>query len=158
VTLVLSLLLMGTVLAYVAYPLVRTPRREQEGEEGGELLGRRDATLGAIKELQFDYELGNLSPQEHRELEGKYRAKAMAILRELDQAPPQGAEAIEREVSALRTRLKAPPQKAEAIEDEVKALREKVRAGRFCSQCGSPAEAGDRFCSRCGAPLKTEKA
>jgi len=128
VTLVLSVLLMGAVLSYVAYPLVRPPRREQEEEEGSELLSRRDATLGAIKELQFDYELGNLSPQEHRGLEEKYRARAMTILRELDQASPHGAEAIEREVKALRGLDQAPSQGAEAIEREVKALRARLKA------------------------------
>ncbi len=135
-TWLLASLLFLAVLAYVANPLLRPPRQREKEEGEGELLSRKEALLSAIKELQFDYELGNLSPQEHRELEEKYKARAMGVLRELDHPSPGGKEELEREIAALR-RI--------------------VKERRFCSRCGVPADPGDSFCSRCGASLKGGK-
>jgi len=133
--LVASLIFLA-VVAYVTYPLLRPPQRgrEEEGEEG--LLSRKEALLSAIKELQFDYELGNLSPEEHRELEEKYKTRALSVLQELDRPSPSREGKVEREIAALR-----------------RAAKER----RFCSRCGDKADPGDSFCSRCGASLKGGK-
>ena len=132
----LASLLFLAVVAYVTYPLLRPPQKREEEEGEQELLSRKEALLSAIKELQFDYELGNLSPKEHRELEEKYEARALSVLRELDHPSTSGAEEVEREIAALR-----------------RVIKER----RFCSGCGTPADPGDKFCARCGALLKGEK-
>ena len=135
-TWLLAFLILLAVAAYVTYPLLRPPqkRETEKGEE--ELLSHKEALLSAIKELQFDYELGNLSPKEHRELEEKYEARALSVLRELDHPSPSGKEAVEREIAALRR---------------------VVKERRFCSRCGVPTDPQDSFCPRCGAPLKGGK-
>lgn len=123
------------VMAYMMYPLFRLPQR-RGGEEGeGELTSRQEALQSAIEELQFDYELGNLSAEEHRELEEKYRARALSVPQGLDRPSPTVEEGIEGEIAALR-----------------RVLKEK----RFCPRCGAPADPVDSFCSRCGSPLKAE--
>ena len=129
----LASLIVAAVLAYIAYPLLRPPqiREKEDGEE--ELLSRKEALLGAIEELQFDYELGNLSAEERRELEQKYEARALPVPREMDHPSASGSEDVEREIAALR-----------------RVVKEK----RFCSRCGGPTSPADSFCSRCGARLK----
>ena len=128
-----AFLLLLAVVAYVTYPLLRPPQKRKKEEAEGELLSRKETLLSAIKELQFDYELGNLSPEEHRELEEKYKARALSVLQELDHPSSSREEEVEREIAALR-----------------RVINER----RFCSRCSAPADPQDSFCSRCGAPLK----
>ena len=135
-TWLLAFLLLLAVAAYVTYPLLRPPQKREKEEAERELLSRKETLLSAIKELQFDYELGNLSPKEHRELEEKYEARALSVLRELDHPSPSREGEVEREIAALR-----------------RAAKER----RFCSRCGDKADPGDSFCSRCGASLQGEK-
>ncbi len=70
---------------------------------------------------------------DYRELEKRYRQKAVSILKESD-------------------KLEKGTDVDEEIEKQVAELRK--RKGRFCSQCGTEYQEGDRFCSRCGAKLK----
>jgi len=135
-TWLLAALISLAIGAYVTYPLLHPPQKREKEEAEGELLSQKEALLSAIKELQFDYELGNLSPKEHRELEEKYEARALSVLRELDHPSPSREEEVEREIAALR-----------------RAAKER----RSCSRCGDKADPGDSFCSRCGAPLKGGK-
>lgn len=133
--LVASLLLMA-VMAYMMYPLIRPPQERAEDEGEGERSSSKEALQSAMEELQFDFEMGKLSPEEHRELEEKYRARALSALQGLDLLSPTGKEGMEGEVAALR-----------------QVLKER----RFCSRCGSSAGPGDSFCSHCGALLKGKK-
>ncbi|MBI4301603.1 MAG: zinc ribbon domain-containing protein [Chloroflexi bacterium] len=139
----LFLIMAWVALGLVAYPLWRPQRRIVAEPSLGlrdSMKSQQDATYFALTELQFDYELGNLSPQDHQELEEKYRAKAISILKELD-APNQGA-ALDKEVE-------------EAIK-EIRLTRGKGVAGAsFCSKCGTRLQRGDRFCSNCGSPVRS---
>jgi len=132
----LASLIVVAVVACVTYPLLRPPRirEEEEGEE--ELLSRKEAILSAKEDLQFDYELGNLSAEERRELEQKYEARALPVPQQVDHPSPSGNQDVEREIAALR-----------------RVVKEK----RFCSRCGVPTNPADSFCSRCGARLKGGK-
>jgi len=140
----------------VAYPLFQ--RRELElAPEAIDLdvedaHSRREAVYGAIKELDFEHQLGNLSDADYQSLRSQYRQRAASVLKELDELteerPAQTATASERDLDA-------------EIEEAVRQLR-KVRGtspahheepGRSCSSCGAPTELGDRFCSGCGSDL-----
>lgn len=67
--------LVGTVLfiiaaLFVGYPLFRPQRNQEAGTE------QSDATFHSIlEELELDYEMGNISEDEFRELDAKYRAR-----------------------------------------------------------------------------------
>ncbi|MEE8353645.1 MAG: zinc-ribbon domain-containing protein [Dehalococcoidales bacterium] len=135
-----AILLTVAAFAFLAYPLLRGPRRAATADAGDEhvdgLLTRRDTTYSMLKELEFDYHSGLLTEEDYRDLEGRYRGKAISILKSLDQAEPAGDDAgeeIERQVAELR--------------------REKQR---FCSQCGVAVRPADRFCANCGASLQRE--
>lgn len=137
-----GILLTVAAFGYIAYPLIRGPRRSviavtAAGDEHVDgLLTRRDTTYSMLKELEFDYHSGLLTEEDYRDLEGRYRGKAISIMKSIDQAGSVGDDAgdeIERQVAELR--------------------REKQR---FCSQCGVVVRPADRFCANCGASLQRE--
>ncbi len=140
-----GILLTVAAFGYIAYPLIRGPRRAAAavtaaaaaGDEHVDgLLTRRNTTYSMLKELEFDYHSGLLTEEDYRDLEGRYRGKAISIMKSIDQAGSAGDDAgdeIERQVAELR--------------------REKQR---FCSQCGVVVRPADRFCANCGASLQRE--
>jgi hypothetical protein len=135
------LLVMLVAFTVVGWPLISSSRgaRRQSGETIplDTLTGQRDAAYQGIKELDFEYELGNLSESDYRRLRQRYRADAAAALQKLDaavseksEAPPTGREA------PAKTSSQTPSQ-----------------AGPACPSCGKPTDAADQFCWSCGGRL-----
>ncbi|MBI2830607.1 MAG: zinc ribbon domain-containing protein [Chloroflexi bacterium] len=131
-----------------------------------------------IKELEFDYQSGVLSEEDYRDLEVRYKKKAISLLKEADRAvvTSQEDDDIEREVRQLRQgksvdaddeierevrrlRQGKPVHVEDEIEQQVQRLRQKpndierTAQRNFCSQCGAKLKQGDRFCASCGARL-----
>src|SRR3972149_6376620 len=96
-TYLVVLLVMMAAFTVVAWPLMssaRDARREHGGASPwNDLIGRRDAAYRALKELEFEYQLGNLSEPDYRGLRERYRSEAAATLQELDAAAASGGEA-----------------------------------------------------------------
>jgi hypothetical protein len=95
------------VVAYVARPLWQRDAEPEapvgsEGETIGELLARRDVAYRALKEIEFDFQSGKLLEEDYQALLARYRAEAVAILQQLDEATAELDDQIEREVAALR--------------------------------------------------------
>lgn len=147
-TLLISVLLVLAVAVYVGQPLWSGSRRlaispSLSARRREELLSQRESTYSAIKELDFEHDIGNMSEEDYRELRDRYRARAISLLQGLDQVEGgQGdlEELIEREVLARR-------KKQQPLQE---TLRE---AAPPCHQCGAPRDVGDRFCSVCGGKL-----
>jgi hypothetical protein len=140
------LLVMLAAFTVVGWPLIRSAR-DARREAGGaplwsDLIDRRDAAYRAIKELDFEYQLGNLSESDYRGLRERYRSEAVATLRELDTVMI-GAGAGDVSPSS--------PSTPAAVAPAVSA-----QAGPPCPSCGRSAEAGDRHCGSCGAGLEAE--
>ncbi len=140
------LLLMLAAFTVVGWPLIRSAR-DARREVGGappwnDLIGRRDAAYRAIKDLDFEYQLGNLSESDYRGLRERYRSEAAATLRELD-AVMRGAGAGEASPGGPAT----PAAVAPAVS---------AQADPPCPSCGKPVEAGDHHCGSCGAGLEAE--
>ncbi len=139
VTIAIALLIVLAV-AVVAYPFFNPPPAAnrafapQTDSTWEELTRQREAAYTAIKDLESEYALGKLSESDYRALRGKYEARAVRILQELDR------------LTASREPRAA--QADDAIEREVLRLR-----GKRCPACGKRAAAGDKFCSKCGKPL-----
>ncbi len=134
-----AILLTVVAFGYVAYPLLRGPRRaaaDAGNESVDGLLTRRDTTYSMLKELEFDYHSGLLTEEDYRDLEDRYRGQAISILKSIDQAGSAGDDA------------------GDEIERQVAELRQE-RQG-FCSQCGVVVRPADRFCANCGAGLQRE--
>jgi len=141
------LLILVVVGYWIFHPLLRpkpieglSPRRREDREKA--LQQRKEDVYAAIKEMDFDFEMGKISEEDYRELKSQYKAKALEILKELGTV--DGGEDIDA-----------------AIEREVQKLREKKRKNgkepawqiNFCSQCGREVAPDNNFCQGCGMRL-----
>ena len=137
-TILVALVLTVLTFAFIAYPLLRQRLRtvdSVEDEKLQELYSKRDTAYSMLKELEFDLQSGILTEEDYRDLETRYKRKAVSVLRDIDN--------LKQDVSA-----------EDKIEKQVLALRQEK--GRFCPQCGARSKDGDRFCSSCGANLSQE--
>lgn len=165
----IALLLIG-ILAFVAYPLFNPSRGKIAGETDAleTLIAQRDSTYDAIRDLDFDFQLGKLSQDDYTTLRDKYKARAAQVLQQLDalgNGNGKDADAdIEVQVAKLRranteadveaqvARLRRA--KTDSVEDEIARVRAARKSGGgFCSKCGTPHQAGDKFCAKCGNKL-----
>jgi len=136
VTVFIAILLTVLTFAFIIYPFFRRRLRSAdsaENEKLQELHSRRDTTYSMLKELEFDFRSGILTAADYRDLEAKYKRKAISILKDID-GSKKGTDV------------------EEEIEDQVRELRQSK--GRLCPQCGTRYQEGARFCSQCGADLR----
>ncbi len=134
-----ALVLTVLTFAFIVYPLFKQRSRSVDlvkDEKLLELHSKRDTTCSMLKELEFDYQSGILTEEDYRDLESKYKRKAVATLRGIDDL-------------AKGTNVE------EEIQRQVQELRQSQ--GRFCPQCGAKYQEGDRFCSSCGVSLNQEE-
>ena len=88
--------------------------------------------LRSIKELEFDRAMGKMSAADFDEMAGRLRARALALMKQLDAPDETYRSAIERE---LQTRA------ADA-----------VSVSHVCA-CGTQNDADASFCKKCGSRL-----
>ncbi len=145
---VVVLMLILAAIGAVAWPLLNPARpataaEDEPSPELVELAGQRDNAYQAIRELEFDHQLGNLSQQDYQSLRERYRSEAAAVLRQLEQArePEKETVAVSHAASATIARARKAA-KAPTATDE-----------RACPACGRSVPADDRFCWHCGAAL-----
>jgi cytochrome c-type biogenesis protein CcmF len=109
---------------------------------------QRDAAYDAIRDLDFDFQLGKLSQSDYVTLREKYKTRAALALQQIDVAVSDDG-ALDAQIEAQVAQLRTHPNRDDAIEREVVHSRAALR----CVNCGTPYRAGDRFCARCGAKL-----
>jgi len=161
-------------LIFIAYPLFKQKwslAAPDEDDKVRELHSRRDTTYSMLKELEFDFQSGILTEEDYRDLEVRYKRKAISILKDADKLE-KGTEAegdieeqvqksrrvtgdnvdkkVEEEILKLRRAKGANIDKE--VEEEVLKLRRSQ--GTFCPQCGTQSQEDDRFCSSCGVKLR----
>ena len=134
---VLILLITALSFAFIAYPFFRSRLASSaadpaENDRLQELNSRKDTTYSMLKELEFDRQSGILTEEDYKDLEARYKGKAISILKDIDSLAKDGdpEDAIEKEVMSMRR-----------------------SSERFCPQCGERRQSGDRFCSKCGTNL-----
>jgi rRNA maturation endonuclease Nob1 len=103
-----------------------------------ELEREKRILLKAIKELEFDHAMGKLSAADHAEIAGRYRARAIAVLRQLDAGSLSYRDLVERELAAR--------------------LAEAAAFNGVCRACRTRNDADADFCKKCGARLTAEEA
>lgn len=141
------LLILVIVGYWIFHPLFRpkpieglSPQMREDREKA--LQQRKEDVYAAIKEMDFDFEMGKISEEDYRELKSQYKAKALEILKELDTV--DGGEdidaAIERDVHRLRKKKR-------------KGGKETVRQINFCPHCGRKVAPKNNFCQGCGMKL-----
>ncbi len=183
---ILGIIVVGIAIALVAYPILRPAEspllaaEDADQQEWEDLVARRDDTLRAIKDLEFDYRTGKVSAEDFQVFLARLKAEAADILRQMDarQAEKESAlsAALEAEIAAERkarqtraspaaTRLGIADDGASARgavvlekrpEKETRQARRKgamPTGARACPRCGYAAMPEDRFCGNCGAAL-----
>jgi hypothetical protein len=79
-----GLVTIAVVAVAVAAPLLQsrqsTPRAAVGDPERYRLEKEKELAYAAIKEAEFDYEMGKLSPEDYGALRAKYEARALSAL------------------------------------------------------------------------------
>lgn len=125
--------------------------------------------LRSIKELEFDRAMGKISPGDFDEMAGRLRARAMMLIRQVDEGATGYREIIEKELGARlaglahagdRAAAGAPPAEAPVPEAPPAGAGRSAAAlaaggaGLSCPACGTGNDADAAFCKRCGTPLE----
>ena len=124
--------------------------------------------LRSIKELEFDRAMGKLSPKDFDEMAGRLRARALMLMKEVDEGSAGYRDIIERELSArmaargARASLAAGTAKsADAADADLQVAAGDGSAGLaatnlqagHCPACATANDEDASFCKRCGARL-----
>ena len=95
-------------------------------------------TLRSIKELEFDRAMGKVSEKDFDEMAGRLRARALALMRELDQGASTYRAAIEHELNQRLSRKQSAPA---------------ASANIVCGTCGAANDLDAAFCKKCGSKV-----
>jgi DNA-directed RNA polymerase subunit RPC12/RpoP len=130
-----------------------------------EYQAQYQAALAAIKDLDFDYEMGKVSPEDYETLLTRVKLEAARIRRQIDLAGHAGeAEPADERLDAEIEQLIAQLRRAETpqdetllaeVEAEIERLQEASETSpQTCPHCGKILQADDQFCSGCGQPIE----
>lgn len=121
------------------------------------LLAEKKALLTAIKDLEFERDVGKLSEDDYERLDARYRAQARRVL-----------GALEAQVGPHRDRARglieaciagaAPGEGAAAPTATEPEASPQAVAGADAHTCGAHNDADAVFCKKCGARLRPEGA
>ncbi|MFQ5651874.1 MAG: zinc ribbon domain-containing protein [bacterium] len=105
-------------------------------QRASDLVDRKHALYAAIKDIEFDFQMGKLSEEDFQELRQQYKNQAVNILKKIDQRQ--------------RKKMRAGGRHAK---------KEKSRTGtqkgmNFCWSCGTRLGAEEKFCPNCGLHLR----
>jgi hypothetical protein len=124
---------------------------------------RKGVALLALKEIEFDREMGKLSEADYQYLKDKYTAEALEALRDDEGArAPDDVEAlIAHRVRTLRSAAATAPPGAPVCPScgprpEVDAMYCSTCGGALpapavCARCGTALASDSRFCEGCGS-------
>ncbi|MCB0166515.1 MAG: zinc-ribbon domain-containing protein [Anaerolineae bacterium] len=172
-TIVLIVLLIGVTIGLVGAPLWQPAAAntalediERPGQTLEELEAQYRATLAAIKDLNFDHEMGKVSTEDYQSLLAKSKLEAARIRQAIDRLSSaeivEQEQALDAEIETLVAQLRQGSEPAEALLHEVDAEIEALKSlppglptteGRTCPHCGAALRADDKFCSSCGQAM-----
>ncbi|MHB1131605.1 MAG: zinc ribbon domain-containing protein [Chloroflexota bacterium] len=163
-TLVVALMVLAA-LVVIGLPLYRAavagaasePAPAAAGGKGlalGELVTQRDATFRAIKEIEFDFQVGNLSAADFSDLRERYKARALQLIRTIRELEEeQRSETSEQAAPSVPAVLPAAKPEDDPIELAVARKRQTRQVTVTCLSCGQPCRTDAKFCGNCGALL-----
>jgi hypothetical protein len=164
-TVILAALISLLAIYYAVSPLLKPGRAVPlvEDDKLVELLGRKDAILQSIKDLEFDYRVGKMSQEDYQRIDQRLRRQAIGLLQQIEKIAPASAsldEELESIIARFRQTAIAPPVAAPAASVSVTSATPSPAAPptagggtRYCTQCGKPVDASHKFCAYCGTPI-----
>jgi hypothetical protein len=157
-TVILAALISLLAIYFAVSPLLQAGRAAMvvEDDKLVELLGRKDATLQAIKDLEFDYRVGKMSQEDYQRLDQRLRRQAIGLMQQIEKVAPESAsldEQLESIIAQFRqTSLPSTPAPSVPT-STASASPSASNSARFCTECGKPIEAGHKFCAYCGTAV-----
>ncbi len=164
----LTLAITTLVAMYLVQPYMerRTKIVSAEELEHSHLLAERDRYINALKELDFDYELGKVPEEEYPLQRAGLLKKGADALRQLDEYEGAKSTSAEDRLEAVIAARRADATDAPALsqgsaptldaDDELESLiaarrsKRKAKSGGFCPNCGHAVLTTDKFCTNCG--------
>jgi hypothetical protein len=187
-SLVSSLILIGGVLALVLYPLWQQNQLRYHNSLNSlaaagtspqtleEVEVRYQATLQAIRDLMFDYEMEKVSPADYAQLFAQAKEEAARLRQQIDRLsqPAELDPALANELESMVAQVRqapaslAPDQAVlQAIEAELSALKNSAPKAKAnpnpvstpypCPNCAKIVAKSDAFCRHCGQSLPTSQ-
>jgi len=107
----------------------------------------KEMALAALRELEFDYATGKISPEDHAVLRARYETRAVEAITQAESgmgpvaAADSGKQNRAQDLDAL-------------LEAEIAA----ARGQRRCAACGEALSRQAHFCPACGTPAGVEVA
>jgi len=129
---IIGIVLAMATAAFIAYPLFQKQKNKVSfalNHRAQEMEARKKEIYAAIRDIDFDYQMGKLSKEDYDALREQYKTEAIGMMKQLDH-------------SAAGPSLR-----------RVKAAGVVRNSERFCHHCGQPAGAEDQFCNACGGKL-----
>src|SRR5262245_32185508 len=151
----ISLTVASAGLAAAGFYRVLSPLVGEVAESSQEPLSQRERavldrekalTLRSLKELEFDRSMGKVSQADFDDMAGRLRARAIDLMKQLDESSSGYRTIIERELTT-RLAAKAPDRVAKPTSPPAPIV-----AAGLCT-CGTANDADARFCKRCGTRL-----
>ena len=138
----LTILMAAVAFFLVALPILgRQTSQIDPGTEAsslGELFSHRDSVFQALRELNFDHQVGKVSDADHSVFEASLKHAAADSLRAIDEWEAAADQLLDQEAESWSG--KRPPSE---------------RTGtRSCPNCERPAAHEDQFCAHCGTRLQ----
>jgi hypothetical protein len=162
----IAMLMLATVaLGWVVWLLFRAAEslvRPEEPDDAAQVTGRRRkelerekaALLKALKELEFDHQMGKVSDRDFGDIGQQYRARAIRVMRQLDEGGQQYEALIAKELAARLKKPIAPRDAKEPSATTSEPATAPSRDGRIsCKSCGTSNDGDAEFCKKCGAGL-----
>lgn len=122
---------------------------------------RKITALRALKDIDYEHSLGNLSDEDHAELTARYREEAKVAMRAVDEER-KGRRARAESLAALELeRIRRAREEDEEEDDanEEESDRDEASAAekKTCAGCATENDPDAKFCKTCGGTLAEEK-
>jgi len=121
------------------------------GKRRKELEREKQALLKALKELDFDHQMGKVSDKDFADIGSTYRARAIRVMRQLDDAGRDYEAMIEKEVAERAARETGDRQPATGNRQPTAAADPAK-----CGKCATKNDVDAEFCKKCGNKLVRE--
>ena len=113
------------------------------GRARASLEREKTLLLRSIKELEFDRAMGKVSDGDFQEMDGRLRARAISLMKQLDVNRTGYRDSIERELARLLD-----------VERLLGSAVHVAESRPVCGHCGVGNETDAKFCKRCGSALE----
>lgn len=139
VTLAIFFVITLLVAFFVAMPMLqaRTHRfglgKFSSNHGANDLIERKEGIYSAIKEIEFDYQMGKLSEEDFKALRQQYKDEAVNLLKKIEQ--------IQRKPAKPAGKAKKPTEQ---------------KSPNFCWVCGTAVTKSDKFCANCGTKIQEQ--